>query len=44
MFKIDKPDQFRQNVRAKLDTIVNLPDHKITINLEKAIYNYTIKE
>jgi transcription elongation factor S-II len=44
MFKIDKPDQFRQNVRAKLDTIVNVSDHKISINLEKAIYNYTIKE
>ena len=44
MYKIDNPEEFRQNVRAKLNAIINLSDHKIAINLEKAIYNYTIKE
>lgn len=44
MYKIDNPEEFRQNVRDKLNAIVNISDHKIAINLEKAIYNYTIKE
>ena len=44
MNKIDNPDKFRQNVRSKLNKLIDIEDHKIAINLEKAIYNYTIKE
>jgi len=44
MYKIDNPEEFRQNIRSKLDSIIKIDNHKISINLEKAIYNYTIKE
>jgi len=44
---IKNPEQFRINIRNKLhDLIYNDPtkETKISINLEKAIYNYAIKE
>jgi transcription elongation factor S-II len=40
--KIKSPENFRQNIRAKLDTIIG--DETMAINLEKGIFNYTIKE
>jgi len=40
--KIQNPDLFRSNIRKKLDEI--LKDEKNTINLEKGIFNYALKE
>jgi len=40
--KITDPECFRANVIIKLTTIIG--DNKISENLEKGIYNYTIKE
>lgn len=39
---ISNPDQFRKNVSDKLGAIVK--DDTIGINLEKAVYNYAIRE
>jgi transcription elongation factor S-II len=38
---ISKPDDFRKNVRNKLNKIIK--KKKISLNLEKGIYNFTIK-
>lgn len=38
---ISKPDDFRKNVRNKLNKIIR--KKKISLNLEKGIYNFTIK-
>jgi len=40
--KITNPDQFRINVRSKLDKI--LQNENYALNLEKGIYNYALKE
>ena len=40
--KISNPTVFRQNVRAKLNKIIR--KKKISLNLEKGIYNYAIQE
>jgi hypothetical protein len=40
--KIENPDTFRANVRQKLDGI--LENEKNSANLEKGIFNYTLKE
>ena len=40
--KIANPDQFRSNVRAKINLLLNHENN--TLNLEKGIYNYTLKE
>lgn len=40
--KIANPDQFRINVRSKLDKILNGENY--ALNLEKGIYNYALKE
>ena len=40
--KIQHPDLFRANIRKKLDEI--LKDEKNTLNLEKGIFNYALKE
>ena len=40
--KIENPDIFRANIRAKLAGKLN--DEKAALNLEKGIYNYTLKE
>ena len=37
---IEKPDEFRHNLRKKLQLIVK--KENISINLEKAIFNYCI--
>jgi len=42
MRKIENPESFRSNVRTKLSVI--LKEEKDTINLEKGIYNYSLKE
>lgn len=40
--KITNPETFRQNIRVKIKEIIE--DEKNSINLEKGIYNYSIKE
>jgi transcription elongation factor S-II len=40
--KITNPEAFRENIRKKFATI--LQDATMSINLEKGVYNYTIKE
>jgi len=40
--KIENPETFRANIRQKLDTI--LENEKNCLNLEKGIFNYTLKE
>ena len=42
LFTIQSPDIFRENVCKKLETV--LGDNNNAINLEKGIYNYSIKE
>jgi len=42
MRKIDNPDSFRNNIRGKLQEL--LESEKKAINLEKGIYNYALKE
>ena len=42
MTKVDNPELFRENIAKKLETI--LEDNKLSINVEKAIFNYAIKE
>jgi len=41
-FTISQPDQFRCNIRIKIDEI--LQNENNTLNLEKGIYNYALKE
>ena len=40
--KIDNPDLFRSNIKQKLKDILN--DEKIVSNMEKGIFNYSLKE
>ena len=42
MYAIKNPDIFRENVRTKLEPMID--DHTLCINTEKGIYNYAIKE
>ena len=42
MRKIENPDNFRNNIRVKLQHL--LDSEKKAINLEKGIYNYALKE
>jgi transcription elongation factor S-II len=42
MLSISNPDNFRNNIRAKISPI--LGEEKLSTNLEIAIYNYAIKE
>ena len=39
---IKNPDTFRQNVRTQLNA--KLQDEKHSLNLEKGIFNYALKE
>lgn len=43
MIVIKNPETFRENIRLKLKQILN-DDDILSINLEKGIYNYAIKE
>lgn len=40
--KIDNPELFRSNIRKKLNESLN--NDKNTLNLERGIFNYTLKE
>ena len=42
MYKVTNPETFRRNIVNRLQPI--LEDEKKTLNLEKGIYNYAIKE
>ena len=42
MYKISNSDNFRNNIRTKISSIID--DENICINLEKGIFNYAIKE
>jgi transcription elongation factor S-II len=42
MRKIDNPEKFRENVCSKLNEVLN--NDKNSTNLEKGIYNYSLKE
>lgn len=42
MYKITNPESFRKNIGAKFEPIFG--DEIMSINLEKGIYNYAIKE
>jgi transcription elongation factor S-II len=42
MLKITNPDSFRKNISNRFNDVI--PDEKACINLEKGIFNYTIKE
>mgnify|MGYP001455139759 FL=1 len=42
MFEIKEPDNFRKNITNKLNSLMK--NKKISINIEKGIYNYSIKE
>lgn len=45
MYKIENPEQFRENVCNKLTHIIGADtDNTIIINLEKAVFNFAIKE
>jgi transcription elongation factor S-II len=44
METIKSPEIFRENIRKKLNGILNCSDPAVTINLEKGIFNYAIKE
>ena len=39
---IENPDNFRANIRKKIDKKLN--NEKASLNLEKGIFNYTLKE
>ena len=45
-YRIENPETFRANVQTKLAAILELEDGNttISINMEKGIYNYAIKE
>jgi transcription elongation factor S-II len=40
--KIENPDIFRDNIRKKINIIIE--NEKYSINVEKGIFNYTLKE
>jgi len=42
IYKIENPDSFRENIRKKINEKFN--NEKASINLEKGIFNYTVKE
>ena len=42
MRKIENPDNFRNNIRNKLNDLIQ--NEKKSINLEKGVYNYALKE
>jgi transcription elongation factor S-II len=42
LIKINNADEFRNNIRKKIDNILH--NEKNSLNLEKGIFNYTLKE
>jgi len=44
MNKITNPQVFRENIQTKISGIIGISDDAISINLEKGIFNYALKE
>ena len=44
MNKITNPQVFRENIQTKFYGILNITDNSISINLEKGVFNYALKE
>lgn len=44
MNRITNPTVFRENMQGKISGILNVSDHSVSINLEKGIFNYALKE
>jgi transcription elongation factor S-II len=42
MYKIQNPDAFRKNIKTKMQELID--DDTTSINLEKGVFNYAIKE
>jgi len=42
MYKISNSENFRNNIRTKMMTIIG--DDNLSVNLEKGVFNYAIKE
>ena len=42
MHRIQNSEEFRKNIRSKLQDVID--DEKLSVNLEKGIYNFAIKE
>tara|TARA_Y100000816_G_C25907015_1_gene473084 strand:+ start:43 stop:552 length:510 start_codon:yes stop_codon:yes gene_type:complete len=42
MLKVEKPDEFRNNIKSRLNELCN--NEKKSNNLEKGLYNYAINE
>jgi hypothetical protein len=42
MHRIQNAEEFRKNIRSKLQDVID--DEKLSVNLEKGIYNFAIKE
>ena len=42
MLRISNPNEFRGNINSKINTLLN--NEKISKNIEKGIYNYSISE
>jgi transcription elongation factor S-II len=41
---ISNPEKFRENIRVKINQVIDVPDINVAGNLEKGVYNYAIKE
>ena len=44
MNKITNPTVFRENIQGKIFGILGGSDNSVSINLEKGIFNYAVKE
>jgi transcription elongation factor S-II len=44
MQSISNPEKFRENIRVKINQVIDVPDLNVAGNLEKGVYNYAIKE
>ena len=44
MKKITNSQVFRENIQTKISGILDVPDDSISINLEKGVFNYALKE
>jgi transcription elongation factor S-II len=44
MKKITNSQVFRENIQTKISGILDVPDDSVSINLEKGVFNYALKE
>ena len=44
MKKITNYQVFRENIQTKISGILDVPDDSVSINLEKGVFNYALKE